>query len=437
MSSSARLSLSEIEVRVCDVASQCLNFPRAQVLPFSRLIEDLCCDSLDLFELVMDLEDEFAVTIPMEIDSTFALKSIFLRRPFCLRDLAEVIYVQQGTGTPRGSHWGRRNVMPGESVADVRSPAIPFTQLSGRWEGDTVTMRRSLFEQVETASAILQFRRQTDGMRCLLIPQAHAEIGSDGPAALPDEQPRHTAWLDSFLIDAEPVSTVAYCRFLNSISPHEAHLRDWILLDPEDDRDVHLPILKRSGEWQPVVGTELLPMILVSWFGANAYSLWANGCDWSDYRGDRSYLPTEAQWEYAARGPNSLQFPWGEEAADPSRLRCARHEQGLEYSAETLPMAAVNELLGMSPFGLHHMAGNVWQWCRDWYDEGFYRQPAASKRNPLNLVKTGVRVERGGSWVGPADLCRSSYRRGRVPNARGRCLGFRCVSLPSQAGVNV
>lgn len=437
MNTSPRLSLAQIEVRVCDIASQCLNIPRAQVLLSSRLIEDLHCDSLDLFELVMDLEDEFAVTIPMERDSAFALKSIFLRQPFCLRDLAEVIYVQQGTGTPRGSHRGRRNDVPSEPVADVRPPAIPFTQLSGRWEGETVTLRRSLFEQVQTASAIPQFRRQTDGMRCLLIPQANVEIGSDGSGTGPDEQPQHTAWLDSFLIDAEPVSTVAYSRFLNSISPHEAHLRDWILLDPEDDRVAYMPIVKASGEWEPVKGTELLPMTLVSWFGANAYSLWANGCDWSDYRGDESYLPTEAQWEYAARGPKSLQFPWGEEAADPLRLRCAQHEQGLEYSAETLPMAAVNELLGMSPFGLHHMAGNVWQWCRDWYDENFYRLAAASQRNPMNLVKTGVRAERGGSWVGPAELCRSSYRRGRAPNARGRCLGFRCTSLPSQAGVNV
>lgn len=434
MKASPRLSLPQIETRVCDVASQCLNIPRAQVLLSSRLIEDLHCDSLELIELIMALEIEFAVTIPMAQDPTFVLKAIFLRQPFCLRDLAEVIYLQQGTGAPDTSFRGRRNVAP---VADVRPPGIPFTQLGGRWEGETVTLRRSLFEQVETASAIPQFRRQTDGMRCLLIPQANVEIGSDGPSALPDEQPRHTAWLDSFLIDAEPVSTVAYCRFLNSVHPHEAHLTDWVHLDAQDDRVTHMPIVKTSGEWEPVKGTELLPMILVSWFGANAYSLWANGCDWSDYRGDESYLPTEAQWEYAARGEKSRQFPWGEEAATPSRLRCAQHEQGLEYSAATLPMAAVNELLGMSPFGLHHMAGNVWQWCRDWYDENFYRQPAASQRNPMNHAKTGVRAERGGSWVGPAELCRSSYRRGRVPNARGRCLGFRCISLPSQAGVTV
>ena len=65
----------------------------------------------------------------------------------------------------------------------------------------------------------------------------------------------------------------------------------------------------------------------------------------------------------------------------------------------------------MSPFGLHHIAGNVWQWCRDWYDEDFYSQPEAGAANPVNQVAGKVRSERAGSWIGPAELCRSSYHR--------------------------
>jgi formylglycine-generating enzyme required for sulfatase activity len=92
-----------------------------------------------------------------------------------------------------------------------------------------------------------------------------------------------------------------------------------------------------------------------------------------------------------------------------------------------MPMADVNAVMGMSPFGIHHMAGNVWQWCRDWYDEGFPARPEASFPNPLNRTPGDARSERGGSWVGSSALCRSSFRRGRIPSARGRCLGFRCI----------
>jgi len=97
-------------------------------------------------------------------------------------------------------------------------------------------------------------------------------------------------------------------------------------------------------------------------------------------------------------------------------------------------MAEVNDPLGLSPFGLHHMAGNVWQWCRDWYDEAFYQRPDASAANPLNRTPTGMRSQRGGSLVTPPELCRNSYRRGQPPTAQGRCLGFRCVSAPDIIG---
>lgn len=174
-------------------------------------------------------------------------------------------------------------------------------------------------------------------------------------------------------------------------------------------------------------------MILVSWYGAAAYSLWAGGLDWREYR-TASLLPTEAQWEYAARGPTARAYPWGEEPAAGDRACVGLHRRRETYPG-ILPMAEVHHRLGMSPFDLHHMAGNVWQWCRDWYDPDFYRTPAASEPNPHQTHPTGIRSERGGSWVGPSELARSSYRRGRPPAAVGRCLGFRCITplknLPS------
>lgn len=102
------------------------------------------------------------------------------------------------------------------------------------------------------------------------------------------------------------------------------------------------------------------------------------------------------------------------------------HRARRDYGT-VLPLAPVQQRLGMSPFGAHHMAGNIWQWCADWYAPEFYAEPLASRRNPEQAIPTGIRAERGGSWVGPAHLARSSFRRGRPPAAVGRCLGFRCA----------
>merc|ERR1712192_8150 len=98
---------------------------------------------------------------------------------------------------------------------------------------------------------------------------------------------------------------------------------------------------------------------------------------------------------------------------------------------EEFPLVPVNVELGMSPFGLRHMAGNVLNWCRDTYDADFYTSVAASLPDPCNYAEVAMGVprksERGGSWVETAGVARSSYRRGRTADGMGRCLGFRCV----------
>ncbi len=429
MTTSTFLRLEEIERRVCDLTAVQLGLPRTKVAPSSRLVEDLHCDSLDLVELLMELEEAFSVTLPNEPHNS-VYKVVFVRSPFRLADLAELIYLQQGTGAPPRKTWRRSPTPP-----MIDTPPL-FTQLGGRWQpGDSPGA--ALLESLDSPNG-LQFRRATDGMRCLRIPSAEVEIGSAAAGALPDERPLHVAGIDSFVIDAEPVSTTAYCRFLNSIEgATPQHLADWFLLDADDDRAEHLPIEPTKSGWQPTGGAERRPMMLVSWLGANAYSLWANRSDWRRYRAEPDdawscCLPTEAQWEYAARGARRREFPSGDAEPSPSESRFGQHCPAAAYTIDQLPLAAVNAPLGMSPFGLHHMAGNIWQWCRDWYDPRFYHSPRASAPNPRNDHPTGVRSERGGSWVGPASLCRSSHRRARHPAARGRCLGFRCITASTR-----
>merc|ERR1712217_529816 len=235
-------------------------------------------------------------------------------------------------------------------------------------------------------------------------------------------------------------------RFLNLAQPPPDALQDWILLYDGDDRDCHLPLqCTDNNVWEAKPGVPLSwPMIMVSWYGANAYSLWANNRDWRHYRSaTQSFLPTEAQWEYAARGVDSVRFPWGDAPASTELLNVCFNMEAHDPTSHTstpleeFPLVPVNVELGMSPFGLRHMAGNVLNWCRDTYDDDFYTSEAASLPNPCNYAETGSGIprkcERGGSWVETAEVARSSYRRGRTADGMGRCLGFRCVGRACDA----
>ena len=425
MTNDLHLDLRVVEQRTCEITSEQLGIPLNKVLPSSRLIEDLHCDSLELVELIMELEDEFHVTIPNEPSNPVG-KSIFTRSPFRMCDLAEIIYLQQGTGKPERKKWWNKSSTDSE-VRAIDCPHIPFSQLGGRWQPESSATSVALFESLGTGNRLRQFRRRSDGMCCVQIPSAETQIGFDGEKAHNDERPVHCVQLDSFLIDAELVSTTAYCRFLNSIQASDVHLNEWILLSPTDDRNDQLQIQKVESEWCPVNGTETKPIVLVSWFGANAYSLWANGYPWKSYRTHEGFLPTECQWEYAAQGAFPNESVQGNDVPT-SELIYAMHDRKAKYDSSNMPIASVHASCGKSDFGLNQMAGNLWQWCRDWYDEEFYRSSESSSENPINKNDTGIRSERGGSWVGNLELCRTSYRRGRNPTARGRCLGFRCVS---------
>jgi len=367
----------------------------------SRLVQDLGIDSLDLIELVLSIEEALDITIPEPAESGDPIfESVFTKPDFSVGDLAELVYLQWDSE-------GRRpgvNRWKGKITKATRSLS-PFSQWDGVWvpnAGDPLFKALGANESGHRC-----YRRLSDGMGCVTIPAATVAFG------------QRKEEMAAFLIDVEPVSTTAYARFLNSVGPIDSELELlWFSLPSWDKRGIHLPLIRDDGRWIPQAGTETWPMILVSWFGANAYAFWANGDDWRDFEGSSPYLPSGRQFEYAARGTEPRLFPWGADEATPERVSVDRLEFRRRYKLEELPLSPVNERLGVSPFGLRHMAGNVWQWCRDWHD------PETKK----------VRVERGGSWVGPAELARCDYSRGRPPFAKGRCLGFRCVSaLPDSS----
>jgi formylglycine-generating enzyme required for sulfatase activity len=350
----------------------------------------------------------------------------------------------------------RRPVGRGGNGARGRTPmldAVAFTQKRGAAPTPEEWLAGPLYEPCgKTPEGFAQYLRLTDGMRCVAIPAAEVEIGADSDVHR-ERGPAHTVRIRKFLIDAEPVSTSAFARFLNAVGkvPDDV-LLEWFGATDRDNRGSTFP-LSRSwlGGWAPEAGLEMQPMVLVSWFGANAYSLWANRWDWRYYNGSGtvgsgladkkmpahvvmpserdlfSCLPTEAQWEYAARGAKHRPWPWGTEPPTPERVCIARR---LDPDLPNFGAAAdgmVNVRLGVSPFGLHHMAGHVRQWCRDWYDANFYSTAAARKADPCNREGHDAKSERGGGGGDLESLQPCSHRRGRSPHARGRFLGFRCV----------
>jgi iron(II)-dependent oxidoreductase len=225
-------------------------------------------------------------------------------------------------------------------------------------------------------------------------------MGSDtGPA---DERPQHLVGLPGFRIDRLPVTNAQFAEFLDARGPGE---RLGGLYYDLDDPDGHIRVL--GGRYVATGGYANHPAVEVSWHGALAYCRW---------RGAR--LPSEAEWERAARGAHGRTFPWGEEAPTPSRARFAR------LHGSTAPAGANPE--GVTEDGVLDLAGNVHEWTSSLYLP--YHYNAGDGRE--NLEVAGERVTRGGAHDSPAGALRAAFRgRGvsRNPERGHHNIGFRCA----------
>jgi formylglycine-generating enzyme required for sulfatase activity len=238
------------------------------------------------------------------------------------------------------------------------------------------------------------------------VPDGEFLMGSkdaDHKAAA-DEKPAHTVYLDAFWIDRAEVSNAQYVQFLNALGEYRGACGGYDCVETKiEDQDSH--ILRQEGRYVVESGFEDHPVTEVTWYGAQAY------CQWAGVR-----LPTEAEWEKAARGVDGRLYPWGNDAPDCDKAQYAG------CGGSTVPVGS--KPAGASPYGVLDMAGNVWEWVADWYDEAYYDGSPA--RNPQG-ANSGVRkVFRGGSWGYLPKFIRTTDRARNRPEYAGFNVGFRC-----------
>ena len=225
----------------------------------------------------------------------------------------------------------------------------------------------------------------------------------DGPA---DERPAHSITLAAYRIDRYPVTNARFAEFLNAVGP--LNRKGERLYDFDDpDARIHQPSAQQGVRWQADPGHEQHPVVEVSWAGARDYCLWRS-----------KRLPTEAEWEKAARGTDARRYPWGNTIPDPSR---AQYDSAFNATAPVYAHPA-----GASPHGVQDMAGNAWEWVASAYRTYPYRDDDG-RENP---AAGPVRSTRGGGHDSPAAEI-TATQRGRTlsrnPRAGHHNIAFRCA----------
>lgn len=209
-----------------------------------------------------------------------------------------------------------------------------------------------------------------------------------GSTSTPEEYPPKRIYLTEYIISKFPITNEAYRRFVN-----ETGYR----IPPTFENE------RFNSDRQPVVS--------VNWYDANAYCKW-----FSEKNNVSASLPTEAQWEKAARGIGGKTYPWGDSAPTSRRINVN------SYIGRTTDVGSYDNA---SEYGCYDMLGNVWEWCDDFYDETFYK--SCPDRNPHNTKDNRYKSIRGGSWRSDLFRATCAHRCFYNPNVRSDRHGFRIV----------
>ena len=282
--------------------------------------------------------------------------------------------------------------IPTQTATLEVQPTPTFTALPTQTEEPTATPEP---EDTPTPALPPGLFEDDFGVKMALVPAGPFTMGSD--EGEPAEGPVHEVTLDAFYIDQYEVTNASYqvCVDAGACQP------------PLELRS------KRQADYYENPDFADYPVIYVDWDMAVAY------CEW---RGGR--LPTEAEWEKAARGEDARPYPWGEQAASCSIANFWNDE--LNCLADVKRVGSFPE--NVSPYQVFDMAGNVWEWVLDWFSETYYADSPAE--NPTGPESGTHRVMRGGSWSNGAKSIRTTTRGRNLPQNGYHDIGIRCVRLP-------
>jgi formylglycine-generating enzyme required for sulfatase activity len=258
---------------------------------------------------------------------------------------------------------------------------------------------------------------EADGAEMVFVPAGEFVMGSEELGD--DERPAHRVYLDDFWIDRYEVTNERFARFVAATgyqTEAERRGRGWVWMDSNGSTELTTGWEEVEGaDWRHPHGPDSSigdkmdhPVVLVSWHDADAYCRWAAKC-----------LPSEAQWEKAARGTDERRYAWGDEF-DSARANTSESKRG-----DTTPVGSFSPQ-GDSPYGASDMTGNVWEWVADWYGSDYYSQSALT--NPTGPATGTYKVLRGGSWPFDEVYARTPFRYNVKPDYTYDFAGFRCSS---------
>jgi formylglycine-generating enzyme required for sulfatase activity len=235
------------------------------------------------------------------------------------------------------------------------------------------------------------------------IPAGSFAMGSE--AKRPNEKPIHNVEMESFEIGIYEITNREFEAFVKAI-------------DYKTDAERQNEPITWRDYYQP--GRETYPVVLVSWNDTAMYCKWL-----SEGTGETFRLPTEAEWEYAARGGLAgKNYPWGDEI-DKDRANYDDNDSSIIFTGVALNFIQPVNSYSPNGYGLFNISGNVWEWCNDWYDENYYRNSSA--RNPKGPENGSFKIIRGGGWINDMNSCRVSFRNFNSTNFVMPYIGFRVV----------